>query len=190
MFVGNYMTPDPVIVSPDTNFPQAMDMIRKHNIRRLPVVDKDRLVGIVVHTDLLSNQPSPATTLSLYEIYSLIETIRMRQIMSIVDSYAYGAWIAQIVIPRFINAADEAKLKEAIPLATTSINTLNDMVGDGPFCCGSDLTLADLHLVAPYFYCRGTPEGQALIADAPNLEKWWAGMSTRPSVEKTTPNLG
>ncbi|MBN1147292.1 MAG: CBS domain-containing protein [Anaerolineales bacterium] len=82
MFVGSYMTPDPVIVSPDTNFPQAMNLIRKHNIRRLPVIEKERLVGIVVHADLLSTQPSPATTLSLYEIYSLIETIRMRQIMS------------------------------------------------------------------------------------------------------------
>ena len=82
MFVKTYMTPDPVTISPDTNFPQAMDLIRKHNIRRLPVTDKGRLVGIVVHADLLSTQPSPATTLSLYEIYSLIETIRMRQIMS------------------------------------------------------------------------------------------------------------
>jgi len=82
MFVGSYMTPDPVTVSPETNFPQAMNLIRKHNVRRLPVVEKDRLVGIVVHADLLSTQPSPATTLSLYEIYSLIETIRVRQIMS------------------------------------------------------------------------------------------------------------
>jgi len=82
MFVNQYMTPDPVVIPPDDNFPQAMDVIRKHKIRRLPVVDGDRLVGIVVEKDLLSTQPSPATTLSLYEIYSLLETIRMRQIMT------------------------------------------------------------------------------------------------------------
>ena len=82
MFVRSYMTRDPVTVSPDTNFPQAMDLIRKRKIRRLPVVEKGRLVGIVVEKDLLSTQPSPATTLSLYEIYSLLETIRMRQIMN------------------------------------------------------------------------------------------------------------
>jgi acetoin utilization protein AcuB len=82
MFVKKFMTHQPYIISPDDNFPQAMNVIRKRKIRHLPVVDKDKLVGIVVEKDLLSNQPSPATTLSLYEIYSLLETLRVRQIMS------------------------------------------------------------------------------------------------------------
>jgi acetoin utilization protein AcuB len=76
------MTVDPVCVSPEDNFHQAMHALRKVGIRHLPVMDKDRLVGIVVEKDLLSNQPSPATTLSLYEIYSLLETLRVRQIMN------------------------------------------------------------------------------------------------------------
>jgi acetoin utilization protein AcuB len=76
------MTLNPVIASPDDTFPQAMNVIRKRKIRHLPVVERGRLVGIVVEKDLLSNQPSPATTLSLYEIYSLLETLRVRQLMS------------------------------------------------------------------------------------------------------------
>jgi acetoin utilization protein AcuB len=82
MFVRTYMTPDPVFVAPDDNFPQAMSVIRKRKIRHLPVLEKGELVGIVVEKDLLSNQPSPATTLSLYEIYSLLETLLVRQLMS------------------------------------------------------------------------------------------------------------
>ena len=82
MFVKNFMTYNPVVISPDDNFPQAMNVIRKRKIRHLPVIERDKLVGIVVEKDLLSNQPSPATTLSLYEIYSLLETLRIRQIMS------------------------------------------------------------------------------------------------------------
>lgn len=82
MFVKTFMTQQPITVSPDDNFPQAMSVIRKRKIRHLPVLDKDKLIGIVVESDLLSNQPSPATTLSLYEIYSLLETLRIRQIMS------------------------------------------------------------------------------------------------------------
>jgi acetoin utilization protein AcuB len=35
-----------------------------------------------VEKDLLSNQPSPATTLSVFEVYSLLESLRVRQIMS------------------------------------------------------------------------------------------------------------
>jgi acetoin utilization protein AcuB len=82
MFVRAYMTPDPVFVSPDDNFHQATHMLRKQGVRHLPVLEKNRLVGIVVEKDLLSNQPSQATTLNLYEIYSLLETLRIRQIMS------------------------------------------------------------------------------------------------------------
>ena len=82
MFVRDYMTPDPVFVSPDDNFPQAMHVLRKRGVRHLPVVEEGQLVGVVVEKDLLSNQPSPATTLSLYEIYSLLEQLHVRQIMS------------------------------------------------------------------------------------------------------------
>lgn len=82
MFVRDYMTPDPVFVSPEDNFPQAMHVLRKRGVRHLPVLEEGQLVGVVVEKDLLSNQPSPATTLSLYEIYSLLEQLRVRQIMS------------------------------------------------------------------------------------------------------------
>jgi acetoin utilization protein AcuB len=82
MFVRDYMTPDPVFVSPEDNFPQAMHVLRKRGVRHLPVLEEGQLVGVVVEKDLLSNQPSPATTLSLYEIYSLLEQLHVRQIMS------------------------------------------------------------------------------------------------------------
>lgn len=82
MFVKTYMTPNPVTIGPDENFPQAMHLMRKRKIRHLPVVERGKLVGIVVEEDLLSNQPSPATSLGMYEIYSLLESLRIRQIMT------------------------------------------------------------------------------------------------------------
>lgn len=81
MFVRDYMTLNPITVTPETTFPQALNVIRKEKIRHLPVIDNGRLVGIMVEKDLLSNQPSPATTLSVYEIYALIETLHVRQMM-------------------------------------------------------------------------------------------------------------
>jgi acetoin utilization protein AcuB len=76
------MSPNPLAVEPDSSFPEAMGILRRKKIRRLPVVEHDRLIGIVVEEDLLSNQPSPATTLSIYEMYALLERLRVRQIMS------------------------------------------------------------------------------------------------------------
>jgi len=82
MFVRDYMTHSPVTISPDDTFPQAMSAIRKNNIRHLPVVKGDRLVGIIVLSDLLTNQPSRATSLSVHEIYSLLESLRVSQMMT------------------------------------------------------------------------------------------------------------
>jgi acetoin utilization protein AcuB len=82
MFVRNYMSPNPITVEPDISYPEAMGILRRKKVRRLPVMEHGRLVGIVVEEDLLSNQPSPATTLSIHEMYALLERLRVRQIMS------------------------------------------------------------------------------------------------------------
>jgi acetoin utilization protein AcuB len=82
MYVGRRMTPNPITATPEMTHPQAVKLMRDNNVRHLPVLDKGRLVGMVVEQDLLSSQPSPATTLSIYEIYSLLDKLRLSQIMS------------------------------------------------------------------------------------------------------------
>ena len=51
-------------------------------------------------------------------------------------------------------------------------------------------SLADLHVAPIYDYFSQTPEGEAALSNTPNLRRWWAGMSERPSVQKTKPSLG
>ena len=82
MFVRDFMTPDPLTIEPDTTYPEALSLMREKKIRRLPVMKKGRLVGIVVEKDLLSSQPSPATTLSIHEMYSLLEQLKVGQFMT------------------------------------------------------------------------------------------------------------
>jgi acetoin utilization protein AcuB len=81
MFVRDYMTHDPLTIPPETTHPDAVTLMRKHRIRRLPVISKGQLVGIVSEQDLLSNQPSPATSLSVYEIIELLAKLRIQDIM-------------------------------------------------------------------------------------------------------------
>jgi acetoin utilization protein AcuB len=70
-----------ITVSSTTSHRDAVELMRKHRIRRLPVVDNGELVGIVVEKDLLSAQPSQATTLSIYEIYTLLDKLTLSKIM-------------------------------------------------------------------------------------------------------------
>lgn len=81
MFVKDVMTKEVITISPDASFSEAMDLIRKKGIRRLPVVKNEKLVGIITEKDLLSASPSQATTLDVWELTSLLSKLKIKQIM-------------------------------------------------------------------------------------------------------------
>ncbi|MDZ7800642.1 MAG: CBS domain-containing protein [Trueperaceae bacterium] len=81
MLVRDAMTADPTLVSTDTPMMEAMQRLREGGYRRLPVVDGDRLVGIVTDRDLKEAAPSKATTLSVYELNYLLAQMRVRDVM-------------------------------------------------------------------------------------------------------------
>lgn len=83
MLVKDRMTPNPITITPDTFFPDAMRIMGERRIRHLPVVDKKgKLVGIVTQTDLLHASPSPATALSVSEVNYLLANLRIRDVLS------------------------------------------------------------------------------------------------------------
>jgi acetoin utilization protein AcuB len=83
MLVGNRMTPNPMTISPDTSIAEAMERMKRENVRRFPVVDKDRkLIGVVTQTDLLHAAPSSATSLTMWEITYLLGQIKVREVMT------------------------------------------------------------------------------------------------------------
>lgn len=82
MLVKDRMTLNPVTAQADTTHKQATELMRERKIHHLPILEKNgKLIGIVVEEDLLSAQPSPATTLSIYEIHSLLSKLQLKQIM-------------------------------------------------------------------------------------------------------------
>lgn len=82
MLVRDRMTPNPITITEDTPFQDALKLIRDRRIRRLPVLDpRGRLVGIIAEKDLLYAAPSPATTLSIFEMNYHLARLRISQIM-------------------------------------------------------------------------------------------------------------
>ncbi|SDF43458.1 CBS domain-containing protein [Sporolituus thermophilus] len=81
MFVAKRMTPNPVTISPTATVADAFEIMRSHKFRRLPVVDKGRLVGIVTDRDLREVSPSPATTLSIFELNYLLAKMQVKEVM-------------------------------------------------------------------------------------------------------------
>ena len=80
--VRNWMTPHPITITPQTTLPEARRLMREHHIRRLPVVEKDKLVGIVTLGDIREAQPSPATTLSIYEMNYMLDRLTAKEFMT------------------------------------------------------------------------------------------------------------
>jgi acetoin utilization protein AcuB len=82
MLVRERMSKPVITIPPQTTVPDALNLMKEEHIRRLPVVDHGNLVGIVTDKHLLSASPSPATSLSVWEITYLLSKLRVDRIMS------------------------------------------------------------------------------------------------------------
>ena len=83
MNVAKRMKRNPVFVDEGDSMKKAMDLLKEHEIRHLPVLkDGERLVGILSERDIKQASPSPATALEIREIYYLLDKIKVKQIMT------------------------------------------------------------------------------------------------------------
>ncbi len=83
MLVKDRMTVRPITVTDDTSVEKALTLMKEEKVRRFPVLNKKgQLVGIVSEKDLLYASPSPATSLSIYEIPYLLSKIKVRDLMT------------------------------------------------------------------------------------------------------------
>ena len=83
MLVYERMSRHPMTVKPNAPVDATLKRMREEKVRRFPVVDdKGQLVGIVSDKDLLYAAPSPATSLSIYELHYLYSRITVEQVMT------------------------------------------------------------------------------------------------------------
>ena len=82
MFVRNRMTTKVVTVAPDQIIPDAQGILTLYNLKHLPVVDGERVVGVLSRVDVAKASPSTASTLDAGELSYLLAKIKVRDIMS------------------------------------------------------------------------------------------------------------
>src|SRR5690606_22275665 len=80
--VDDVYTRNPVTVGPETSAPDARKLMEEHDIRRLPVAQDGKLVGIVTLTDLLRAAPPPSAGLSIRELHYLLDKIKVAELMT------------------------------------------------------------------------------------------------------------
>lgn len=117
MSVSDFMATDLVTVKPDTPIFDAVDLMKHHDIHRLPVLENGQLVGLITEGIIQEAMPSKATSLSVYEVNYLLNKTTVRDVM----------------IKNVATIAPDALLEDAIALMRTK------NIGVLPVVEGSDL---------------------------------------------------
>ncbi len=81
MKVRDFMKTDLITVETKTPVMEAQEIMREKKIKRLPVMKKGKLVGLVTKHMLLEASPSSATSLSVYEMNYLLSKMTVDEIM-------------------------------------------------------------------------------------------------------------
>ncbi|HEM3691699.1 TPA: CBS domain-containing protein [Streptococcus suis] len=81
MSVKDFMTRKVVYISPATTIAHAADLMREQDLHRLPVIENDKLVGLVTEGTIAEASPSKATSLSIYEMNYLLNKTKVKDVM-------------------------------------------------------------------------------------------------------------
>jgi acetoin utilization protein AcuB len=78
--VKDRMTENVKTVEMNTSINEAFSLMKENKIRRLPIVEKDKVIGIITLSDLNKAAPSAATSLSIHELNYLLAKTRIKDI--------------------------------------------------------------------------------------------------------------
>jgi len=82
MNVRDLMTTSPITVGPETPVLDARQLMIDKRFRHVLIVDGPKLLGIVTDRDIRLNLPSPATSLSVWEINYLLARLTVASVMT------------------------------------------------------------------------------------------------------------
>jgi glutathione S-transferase len=159
---------------------------------KVPVLEHDGLV--IYETAAINRYVDEAFEGPALQPSAPAERARMNQILGVIDAYAYGTLVGEIVMQRVVlpalkRRANPQRLRKAAPAMRRALHALEALAADAPFLAGHNLSLADLHLAPIVDYFAGTPEGRRLLPGLPRLGAWWPRMAGRESIRMTVPRL-
>lgn len=82
MLVRNWMSKNVESIGPDDSMLDAVNRMRDRKVHMLPVLDGEKIVGVVTDRDIKRSSASDASTLEIHELMYLISKIKVRDIMS------------------------------------------------------------------------------------------------------------
>lgn len=136
MKIKDIMTWNVITVSSETPMMEARKIMETHKIRRLPVVDKGKLVGVVTLDRIIRMSPSPATTLSVWEINYILAKMQVKEAMhpnvvsiSPTASVEQGLVQAQAKNVGIMPAVEKGAIIGVVTTTDFSLKVMNPLIG-------------------------------------------------------------
>ena len=172
-------------------FPAGFEKL--HPFSKVPVLEHDGFS--IFETAAITRYLDEAFTGASLQPKDVKQRARMAQAIGIIDNYLYqpavhGVFIQRALVPKMGGETDEAKVAESAKSAGKALAALESLLAGQPWLSGAQFGLADAHLAPVIDYFSQVPEGQAALAQAPAVSRWWQAAQSRDSVRQTQPNLG
>lgn len=130
--VGEWMTKNPITIEQDASVIEAIHLLKEKNIRRLPVLRKGRLVGLVTEKMLYGYMPAKATSLDQWELHYLLSKTPVKAAMNpkphMVKSDAPISEVAKLLHDRKLNGVLVVNDKGDLAGLLTTTNALEALI--------------------------------------------------------------
>lgn len=122
--VAEIMTGDPVTASPDTLLGDVIALMKTRDCRRLPILDGNRLVGIITDRDVRLAMNSPLTLHERAEDQTLLQTATAEAYMTpdpmVISAGAPAAQAAELMLTYKFSGLPVVEEGRLVGIVTTS----------------------------------------------------------------------
>jgi acetoin utilization protein AcuB len=130
--VGEWMTRNPITIEQDQSVIEAIHLLKEKSIRRLPVMKKGRLVGLVTEKMLYGYMPAKATSLDQWELHYLLSKTPVKSAMNpkphTVTADTSIAEVAKLLKDRKLNGVLVLSDKGELAGLLTTTNALEALI--------------------------------------------------------------
>ncbi len=165
--------------------PKKPEHLARHPFGKVPVLDHNGLR--ILETSAIVRYLNDVLPGKSLVPASPQDRARMDMVISILDSYGYGAMVGGVaayhLFPDFVGGKNDAMLKTGIENGRKVIELIMKTKGASPFIAG-ELSLADLYLAPVVFYVSLTPDAK-LIFEVDGFADWWARVQALKSFQDT-----
>jgi acetoin utilization protein AcuB len=130
--VGEWMTKNPITIEQDASIIEAIHLLKEKNIRRLPVMKKGKLTGLVTEKMLYGYMPAKASSLDQWELHYLLSKTPVKAAMNpkphMVQADTPIAEVAKLLKDRKLNGVLVVSDKGDLAGLLTTTNALEALI--------------------------------------------------------------